>query len=93
MQDLKNVVDIDSIHAAGLKLGADPLGGAALPYWEPINHIYKLDITVVNPVLSIQLFISATVGHDGKIAMDCSSPVYDGPPRRTKGQVSLGIRE
>ena len=45
----KNVVDINVIRDAGVKLGVDPLGGAALRYWEPISNIYNLDITVVNP--------------------------------------------
>ncbi len=71
--DLKNVVDMEAIRAAGLKLGVDPLGGAALPYWEPINSIYKLDIKVVNPKLD-PTFSFMTVDHDGKIRMDCSSP-------------------
>jgi phosphoglucomutase len=56
-----------------LKLGVDPLGGASLPYWEPINSIYKLDITVVNPKLD-PTFSFMTVDHDGRIRMDCSSP-------------------
>ena len=73
VNDLRNVVDMDVIRAAGLKLGVDPLGGAALPYWEPINSIYKLDITVVNPKLDAT-FSFMTVDHDGKIRMDCSSP-------------------
>jgi phosphoglucomutase len=73
VNDLRNVVDMDAIRAAGLKLGVDPLGGAALPYWEPINSIYKLNITVVNPKLDPQ-FAFMTVDHDGKIRMDCSSP-------------------
>jgi phosphoglucomutase len=71
--DLKNVVDMDAIHAANLKLGVDPLGGAALACWEPINSIYKLNIEVVNPKLDPQ-FAFMTVDHDGKIRMDCSSP-------------------
>jgi len=71
--DLRNVVDMDAIRAAGLNLGVDPLGGAALPYWEPINSIYKLNINVVNPKLDPQ-FAFMTVDHDGKIRMDCSSP-------------------
>jgi phosphoglucomutase len=70
--DLKNVVDMDVIHHAGLKLGVDPLGGAACPYWEPINSIYKVDITVVNPRID-PTFSFMTVDHDGKIRMDCSS--------------------
>jgi phosphoglucomutase len=73
VNDLRNVVDMDAIRAAGLKLGVDPLGGAALPYWEPINSIYKLDLTVVNPKLDAT-FSFMTVDHDGKIRMDCSSP-------------------
>ena len=73
VNDLRNVVVMDTIRAAGLKLGVDPLGGAALPYWEPINSIYKLDITVVNPKLD-PTFSFMTVDHDGKIRMDCSSP-------------------
>ena len=73
VDDLKNVVNMDAIRAAGLKLGVDPLGGAALPYWEPINRLYKLDITVVNPKLD-PTFSFMTVDHDGKIRMDCSSP-------------------
>jgi phosphoglucomutase len=73
VRDLKNVVDIDAIRNARLKLGVDPLGGAARPYWEPINSIYGLDVTVVNPVID-PTFSFMTVDHDGKIRMDCSSP-------------------
>jgi phosphoglucomutase len=73
VEDLKNVVDMDAIRSAGLKLGVDPLGGAALKCWEPINAIYKLDITVVNPKLD-PTFSFMSVDHDGKIRMDCSSP-------------------
>jgi len=73
VEDLKNVVDIDAIRAAGLKLAVDPLGGAARPYWEPINSIYKLDVHVVNPVID-PTFSFMTVDHDGQIRMDCSSP-------------------
>ncbi|HVJ09402.1 MAG TPA: phosphoglucomutase (alpha-D-glucose-1,6-bisphosphate-dependent) [Acidisarcina sp.] len=73
VQDLKNVIDMDAIRAAGLKLGVDPLGGAAEPYWEPINSVYGLAIKVVNPVID-PTFSFMTVDHDGKIRMDCSSP-------------------
>src|SRR5712671_6421863 len=73
VEDLRNVVDMDAIRGAGLKLGVDPLGGAARPYWEPINAIYHLDITVVNPVID-PTFSFMTVDHDGVIRMDCSSP-------------------
>jgi phosphoglucomutase len=73
VKDLRNVVDLDAIRAAGLKLAVDPLGGASLPYWEPINSIYKLDISIVNQKLDAT-FSFMTVDHDGKIRMDCSSP-------------------
>ncbi|MBV9742530.1 MAG: alpha-D-glucose phosphate-specific phosphoglucomutase [Acidobacteriia bacterium] len=73
VEDLRNVVDLEAIRAAGLKLGVDPLGGAARPYWEPINSIYKLDVHVVNPVID-PTFSFMTVDHDGQIRMDCSSP-------------------
>ena len=71
--DLKNVVDMDAIRGATLRLGVDPLGGAACPYWELINTMYGLDIRVVNPVID-PTFSFMTVDHDGKIRMDCSSP-------------------
>jgi phosphoglucomutase len=73
VDDLRNVVDMEAIRSAGLKLGVDPLGGAALPYWAPINATYGLDIAVVNPRLDPR-FAFMTVDHDGKIRMDCSSP-------------------
>jgi phosphoglucomutase len=73
VKDLHNIVDMEAIRAAGLKLAVDPLGGAAVHYWEPINAIYKLDIAVVNPKVD-PAFSFMTVDHDGKIRMDCSSP-------------------
>jgi phosphoglucomutase len=73
VEDLRNVVDMDAIRAAGLKLAVDPLGGAAVHYWEPINSVYGLDIAVVNPKVD-PTFSFMTVDHDGKIRMDCSSP-------------------
>jgi len=73
VRDLKNVVDMDAIRAAGLKLGVDPLGGASEPYWAPINDLYKLDVTVVNKIID-PTFSFMTVDHDGVIRMDCSSP-------------------
>jgi phosphoglucomutase len=73
VNDLRQVVDMDAIRAAGLKLAVDPLGGAALPYWEPINSVYGVDINVVNPKLD-PTFSFMTVDHDGRIRMDCSSP-------------------
>jgi phosphoglucomutase len=73
VRDLKNVVDMDAIRGAHLKLGVDPLGGASLPYWEPINSIYGLDIVITNEIVD-PTFSFMTVDHDGKIRMDCSSP-------------------
>jgi phosphoglucomutase len=73
VRDLRTVVDIDAIRGAGLELGVDPLGGAAAPYWEPINSVHKLEIAVVNPALD-PTFSFMTVDHDGKIRMDPSSP-------------------
>ncbi len=73
VNDLRNVVDLDAIRSAGLKLGVDPLGGAAVHYWEPINEIYGLSVHVVNPKVD-PTFSFMTVDHDGRIRMDCSSP-------------------
>ena len=72
VRDLANVVDMDAIRGAGLTLGVDPLGGAALAYWEPINSLYRIDVQVTNPRLD-PTFSFMTVDHDGKIRMDCSS--------------------
>ncbi len=71
--DLINVVDIEAIRGAGLRLGADPLGGSNVAYWEPIAEKYGLNITVVNKTVDFT-FRFMTVDHDGKIRMDCSSP-------------------
>ena len=73
VEDLHNVIDMEAIRAAGLKLAVDPLGGAGVQYWGPINSIYKLSIEVVNPEVD-PTFSFMTVDHDGKIRMDCSSP-------------------
>jgi phosphoglucomutase len=73
VEDLRNAIDVDAIKAAKLKLGVDPLGGASLPYWQPIADAYGLDLTIVNPRLD-PTFSFMTVDHDGKIRMDCSSP-------------------
>jgi len=73
VNDLRNVADMAAIRASGLKLGVDPLGGAAGPYWEPINSVYGLEIEVVNRVID-PTFSFMTVDHDGEIRMDCSSP-------------------
>jgi phosphoglucomutase len=73
VDDLANVLDMEAIRAARLPLAVDPLGGAAVHYWEPINRKYGLDIDIVNPKVD-PTFAFMTVDHDGKIRMDCSSP-------------------
>ena len=73
VRDLSLAIDMSAIRNAGLKLGVDPLGGAALYCWEPINTLYGLDIEVVNRRVD-PTFSFMTVDHDGKIRMDCSSP-------------------
>ena len=72
VDDLGNVIDMDAIRSAGLRIGIDPLGGASVAYWEPIAHKFGLNITVVNRKVDPQ-FAFMTVDHDGKIRMDCSS--------------------
>jgi len=72
VDDLRNVVDMEAIRGAKLKLGVDPLGGAAGGYWGPINATYGVSIEVVNPRVD-PTFSFMTVDHDGKIRMGCSS--------------------
>jgi phosphoglucomutase len=71
--DLINVVDLEVIRESGLKIGADPMGGSGIAYWEPIAEKYGLNLEVVNPRVD-QTFSFMTVDKDGKIRMDCSSP-------------------
>jgi phosphoglucomutase len=73
VSDLGNVVDLDAVRGAGIRIGIDPLGGAAVQYWAPIAERYKLTATVVNAVID-QTFRFMTLDWDGKIRMDCSSP-------------------
>jgi phosphoglucomutase len=73
VDDLRNVIDMDAVRGARLALAVDPLGGAAVGYWERINSIYGLDIAVTNPLVD-PTFSFMTVDHDGAIRMDCSSP-------------------
>jgi phosphoglucomutase len=73
VEDLRHVVDMDAIRAAGLRLAVDPLGGSSVNYWEPINRVYGLDVAVVNAAVD-PTFAFMTVDHDGRIRMDCSSP-------------------
>ncbi len=71
--DLPNVIDIDAIRAAGVRIGADPLGGASVAYFQAIAERHGLDLTVVNDDVD-PTFRFVPVDHDGKIRMDCSSP-------------------
>ena len=73
VQNLANVIDLEGIRSAGVKIGVDPLGGASVAYWQPLAEHYGLDITIVNPDVD-PTFAFMTVDHDGKIRMDCSSP-------------------
>lgn len=73
VDDLDSVLDMDAIRDAGVRIGADPLGGAAVEYWGEIGERYGLDLTVVNPKVDPQ-WSFMTLDGDGKIRMDCSSP-------------------
>ncbi|MHA3022919.1 phosphoglucomutase (alpha-D-glucose-1,6-bisphosphate-dependent) [Mycobacterium sp. BMJ-28] len=73
IEDLPNVVDLHAIRAQGIRIGADPLGGASVDYWGAIAERHKLDLTVVNPLVDAT-WRFMTLDTDGKIRMDCSSP-------------------
>ncbi len=73
VEDLANVVDMAAIREAGVRIGIDPLGGAAVNYWAPIIERWGLNATVVNPLVD-PTFRFMTADWDGKIRMDCSSP-------------------
>lgn len=73
VSDLPNVVDIGAIRAEGIRIGADPLGGASVDYWGAIGERHNLELTVVNPLVDAT-WRFMTLDTDGKIRMDCSSP-------------------
>jgi phosphoglucomutase len=73
VEDLTNVIDMEAVRSARVKIGVDPLGGAALGYWQKIAGRYGFDLTVVNSQVD-PTFRFMTLDHDGKIRMDCSSP-------------------
>ncbi|WP_028638007.1 phosphoglucomutase (alpha-D-glucose-1,6-bisphosphate-dependent) [Nocardioides sp. URHA0032] len=73
VDDLPHVVDLDAIRSAGVRIGADPLGGASVAYWGEIAERHRLDLTVVNPLVDAT-WRFMTLDWDGKIRMDCSSP-------------------
>ncbi|MBM7080199.1 phosphoglucomutase (alpha-D-glucose-1,6-bisphosphate-dependent) [Micromonospora humida] len=73
VDDLPSVLDIDAIRDAGVRIGADPLGGASVAYWGEIAQRHRLDLTVINPLVD-PTWRFMTLDGDGKIRMDCSSP-------------------
>ncbi len=73
VDDLPNVVDVAAIRETGVRIGADPLGGASVDYWSEIGDRHNLELTVVNPLVDAT-WRFMTLDHDGKIRMDCSSP-------------------
>ena len=73
VEDLENIIDIAAIKSAGIRIGADPLGGASVNYWKLIGEYYGLDLTVVNPLVD-PAWAFMTLDWDGKIRMDPSSP-------------------
>ena len=73
VDDLPAVLDLDAIRSAGVRIGADPLGGASVDYWGAIAERHRLDLTVVNPEVD-PTWRFMTLDHDGNIRMDCSSP-------------------
>src|SRR6202012_3244953 len=73
VEDLSNVVDVDVIRKAAVRIGADPLGGGRVDYWAAIAERHNLDLKVVNPLVDAT-WRFMTLDHDGKIRMDCSSP-------------------
>jgi phosphoglucomutase len=73
VRELPSAIDVDAIRSAGIRIGADPLGGASVAYWGEIGERYGLDLTVVNPLVD-RTWRFMTLDWDGKIRMDCSSP-------------------
>jgi len=73
VEDLCNVINLQAIAAAGLKIGIDPMGGSGIAFWGPIAERYHLNLDIVNPYID-PTFAFMTLDHDGKIRMDCSSP-------------------
>jgi phosphoglucomutase len=73
VEDLVGAIDMEAIRAAGIRIGVDPLGGAAVGYWDVVQEVYGLNLTVVNREVD-PTFRFMTLDHDGKVRMDCSSP-------------------
>ena len=88
--DLKNVVKMEAIQAAGLTIGVDPMGGAGVAYWQPIAEIYGLDLEITNSNVD-PTFSFMTVDKDGKIRMDCSSPYAMASLIKLKDQFAIAF--
>ncbi len=73
VEDLRNIIDMEIVAKAGLKIGVDPLGGSSVDFWEPIAERYGIQLEVVNTIVD-PTFSFMTIDKDGKIRMDCSSP-------------------
>ena len=91
VSQLPEVVDLDAVRSSGLRIGADPLGGASVAYWAEIADRFGLDLTVVNPVVD-PTFRFMTLDWDGRIRMDCSSPhaMASLITRRTEFDIATG---
>jgi phosphoglucomutase len=89
--DLPSVLDLDAVRAAGVRIGADPLGGASVHYWGAIAEMHRLDLTVVNPLVD-PTWRFMTLDWDGRIRMDCSSPFAMASliERRAEFQIATG---
>ena len=90
VNDLSNIIDMEAISRAGLKIGVDPMGGSGIAYWKPIAEKYSLDLKIVNSVVD-PAFSFMTVDKDGKIRMDCSSPYAMASLIKMKDQFDLAF--
>jgi phosphoglucomutase len=90
IKDLRNVVNMRAIAAAGIKMGVDPLGGSGVAFWDPLAEMYGIDVEVVNRQVD-PTFSFMTVDHDGKIRMDCSSPHAMASLIRLKGRFDIAF--
>jgi phosphoglucomutase len=90
ISELGEIIHLEAISSAALKLGVDPMGGACVDYWAPIADRYRLEIEVVNPNVD-PTFSFMTVDHDGKIRMDCSSPYAMASLIRLKDQFDIAF--
>ena len=90
VDDLINVIDMQAIRDANVKIGVDPLGGSGIAFWPEIAKTYQLDISVVNDRVD-PAFAFMPLDKDGKIRMDCSSPYSMANLIKLKDQFDIGI--